>query len=150
MIDLNKLEERVILTAVCSGSEEETTASLRELADLVSTAGARTVGALVQNRESVHPGTYLGKGKIEELRELLLQQAATGIVCDDELSPAQLNNLEEALETKVMDRTMVILDIFAARAATREGKIQVELAQLRYRAARLTGMGRAEGGSGGG
>ena len=104
MIDLNKLEERVILTAVCSGSEEVTAASLRELADLVSTAGARTVGALVQNRESVHPGTYLGKGKIEELRELLLQQAATGIVCDDELSPAQLNNLEEALETKVMDR----------------------------------------------
>ena len=150
MIDLNKLEERVILTAVCSGSEEETTASLRELADLVSTAGARTVGALVQNRESVHPGTYLGKGKIEELRELLLQQAATGIVCDDELSPAQLNNLEEALETKVMDRTMVILDIFAARAATREGKIQVELAQLRYRAARLTGMGRSMSRLGGG
>ena len=150
MIDLNKLEERVILTAVCSGSEEETAASLRELADLVSTAGARTVGALVQNRESVHPGTYLGKGKIEELRELLLQQAATGIVCDDELSPAQLNNLEEALETKVMDRTMVILDIFAARAATREGKIQVELAQLRYRAARLTGMGRSMSRLGGG
>ena len=150
LIDLNKLEERVILTAVCSGSEEETTASLRELADLVSTAGARTVGALVQNRESVHPGTYLGKGKIEELRELLLQQAATGIVCDDELSPAQLNNLEEALETKVMDRTMVILDIFAARAATREGKIQVELAQLRYRAARLTGMGRSMSRLGGG
>ena len=140
MIDLNKLEERVILTAVCSGSEEETAASLRELADLVSTAGARTVGALVQNRESVHPGTYLGKGKIEELRELLLQQAATGIVCDDELSPAQLNNLEEALETKVMDRTMVILDIFAARAKTSEGKIQVELAQLKYRAVRLVGL----------
>ena len=150
MIDLKKLEEKVILTAVCSGNEEETAASLQELAALVSTAGAKTVGILVQNRESVHPGTYLGKGKTEELRELIRQQEATGIVCDDELSPAQLNNLEEALETKVMDRTMVILDIFAARAATREGKIQVELAQLRYRAARLTGMGRSMSRLGGG
>ena len=145
MIELKKVEETVILTAVCSGSEEETAASLRELEDLVSTAGAKTLGVLVQNRENVHPGTYLGKGKLDELREMIWEKGATGIVCDDELSPAQLRNLEEALDTKVMDRTMVILDIFASRAATREGKIQVELAQLRYRAVRLTGMGRRIG-----
>ena len=95
---------------------------------------------VIQNRESVHPGTYLGKGKIEEVKALVLETGATGVICDDELSPAQLKNLEEALELKVMDRTMVILDIFASRAHTREGKIQVELAQLRYRAARLVGM----------
>lgn len=140
MIELKKVEETVILTAVCSGSEEETAASLRELEDLVSTAGAKTLGVLVQNRENVHPGTYLGKGKLDELREMIWEKGATGIVCDDELSPAQLRNLEEALDTKVMDRTMVILDIFASRAATREGKIQVELAQLKYRAVRLVGL----------
>lgn len=150
MIELKKVEETVILTAVCSGSEEETAASLRELEDLVSTAGAKTLGVLVQNRENVHPGTYLGKGKLDELREMIWEKGATGIVCDDELSPAQLRNLEEALDTKVMDRTMVILDIFASRAATREGKIQVELAQLRYRAVRLTGMGRSMSRLGGG
>ena len=150
MIELKKVEETVILTAVCSDSEEETAASLRELEDLVSTAGAKTLGVLVQNRENVHPGTYLGKGKLDELREMIWEKGATGIVCDDELSPAQLRNLEEALDTKVMDRTMVILDIFASRAATREGKIQVELAQLRYRAVRLTGMGRSMSRLGGG
>ena len=150
MIELKKVEETVILTAVCSGSEEETAASLRELEDLVSTAGAKTLGVLVQNRENVHPGTYLGKGKLDELREMIWEKGDPGIVCDDELSPAQLRNLEEALDTKVMDRTMVILDIFASRAATREGKIQVELAQLRYRAVRLTGMGRSMSRLGGG
>ena len=97
---------------------------------------------VIQNRESVHPGTYLGKGKLEELKELLYDLDATGVICDDELSPAQLNNLEQELECKVMDRTMVILDIFAQRAKTSEGKIQVELAQLKYRAARLVGMPR--------
>ena len=94
----------------------------------------------MQNRESVHPGTYLGKGKIEEVRERIEELGATGVICDDELSPAQMRNLEEALETKVMDRTMVILDIFAKHASTKEGKIQVELAQLKYRAARLVGL----------
>ena len=88
----------------------------------------------------MHPGTYLGRGKLEELKEQTALLQATGIVCDDELSPAQLRNLEQALEIKIMDRTLVILDIFASRATTREGKIQVELAQLRYRAARLVGM----------
>ena len=122
------------------GDERETSASLDELEELAQTAGAVPIARIVQNREAVHPGTYLGKGKILEVRELLADTGATGVICDDELSPAQLRNLEDALDTKVMDRTMVILDIFASRAHTREGKIQVELAQLRYRAIRLVGM----------
>lgn len=140
LIDLKEQEERVILMAVSTGEEEDTAHSVDELEELVETAGAVTVGKMIQNRERVHPGTYLGKGKIEELKELAWELSATGVVCDDELSPAQLRNLENALEIKVMDRTMVILDIFAARAKTREGKIQVELAQLKYRAARLVGL----------
>ena len=125
---------------VSTGEDDDTAASVDELEELASTAGAVTVGKVIQNRENVHPGTYLGKGKIEEVKELLWELDATGIICDDELSPAQLKNLEDALDTKVMDRTMVILDIFASRARTREGKIQVELAQLRYRAVRLVGL----------
>ena len=140
MIDLSKLEERVILAAVSTSETDQAESSLDELKDLADTAGAKTVGRVIQNRESVHPGTYLGKGKLQELREMLYETGATGVICDDELSPAQLKNLEDILDTKVMDRTMVILDIFAARANTREGKIQVELAQLKYRAIRLVGM----------
>ena len=140
MIELKEQEERVILVAVSTGEDDDTAASVDELEELASTAGAVTVGKVIQNRENVHPGTYLGKGKIEEVKELLWELDATGIICDDELSPAQLKNLEDALDTKVMDRTMVILDIFASRARTREGKIQVELAQLRYRAVRLGGL----------
>ncbi len=140
LIELKEEEERVILAAVSIGDGDHTESSVDELSELVKTAGAVTVGRVIQNRESVHPGTYLGKGKIEEVKELIWETKATGIVCDDELSPAQLKNLEDALDTKVMDRTMVILDIFASRARTREGKIQVELAQLRYRAARLVGL----------
>ena len=128
------------MVAVSTAEEEDTPASLDELEELASTAGAVTVARIIQNRERVHPGTYLGKGKIDEVRELLWDTRATGVICDDELSPAQLRNLEDALDTKVMDRTMVILDIFASRASTREGKIQVELAQLKYRAVRLVGM----------
>ena len=135
-----EIEERVILIGVSTGQEEDAEGSLEELKELVKTAGAETIGMVIQNRESAHPGTYLGKGKIEEVKWMVWETQATGVVCDDELSPAQLRNLEEALDTKVMDRTMVILDIFASRARTREGKIQVELAQLRFRAARLVGM----------
>ena len=138
--DLKELEEKVILIAVKTREEDDTEACLEELAELVETAGGITVGTVIQNRENVHPGTYLGKGKIDEVKELVWELQATGVVCDDELSPAQLRNLEDMLETKVMDRTMVILDIFASRANTREGKIQVELAQLKYRAARLVGL----------
>lgn len=135
-----EVEERVILVGISTGQDEDTEGSLEELKELVKTAGAETIGTVIQNRESAHPATYLGKGKIDEVKWMVWETEATGIVCDDELSPAQLRNLEEALDTKVMDRTMVILDIFASRARTREGKIQVELAQLRFRAARLVGM----------
>lgn len=140
LIDLKEIEERVVLIAVRTSDEDDTEACLDELEELVKTAGAVTVARVIQNRDRVHPGTYLGKGKLDEVKECIWEQHATGVVCDDELSPAQLRNLEEALDTKVMDRTMVILDIFAARANTREGKIQVELAQLKYRAARLVGL----------
>lgn len=140
MIEIKEVEERVILVGVSTSDGDDTEESLKELAELVKTAGAITVGTLIQKREAVHPGTYLGTGKIEELREKILSENATGIVCDDELSPAQLRNLENLLQIKIMDRTLIILDIFASRASTREGKIQVELAQLRYRAARLVGL----------
>ncbi len=140
LIELKEIEERVILVAVSTGDGDDAKGSLDELEELVKTAGAVTVDKMIQHRERIHPGTYLGKGKIEEIKDRIWELDATGIVCDDELSPAQLRNLEGALDTKVMDRTMVILDIFASRAITREGKIQVELAQLRYRAARLVGL----------
>lgn len=140
LIEVKEVEERVILLAVSRSDEDGTAASLDELEELVKTAGATAVDKMMQNRERIHPGTYVGKGKIEEVKERIWELNATGVVCDDELSPAQLRNLEDALDTKVMDRTMVILDIFAARATTSEGKIQVELAQLKYRAARLVGL----------
>ena len=139
-IEIREIEERVILVGVSTREGDDTEASLDELEELADTAGAATLEKIIQNRESVHPGTYLGKGKIEEVRERIEELGATGVICDDELSPAQMRNLEEALETKVMDRTMVILDIFAKHASTKEGKIQVELAQLKYRAARLVGL----------
>ena len=137
---MTQTQERVILVGVQLSDGDDTQASLDELQELADTAGAVTVGRIVQNREKPHPGTYLGKGKIEELKELIWETEATGIICDDELSPAQLNNLSSLLDAKVMDRTLIILDIFANRATTREGKIQVELAQLKYRAARLVGL----------
>lgn len=148
-IEMKERKERVILVGVTE-EEAEGEASLDELAELVKTAGADVAGRLLQKREQAHPGSYLGTGKVEELAELIDAYDATGIVCDDELSPAQLKNLEEALETKVMDRTLVILDIFAARATTSEGKLQVELAQLKYRLSRLTGLGRSMSRLGGG
>ena len=140
LIEIGEQQERVILFAASTNASDDTEESVEELRELVKTAGAETVGVVIQNRENIHPGTYLGKGKIQELKEMVWETGATGVVCDDELSPAQLKNLEDTLDTKVMDRTMIILDIFAARAKTREGKIQIELAQLRYRAVRLVGL----------
>lgn len=140
MYEMGEQVERVVLAGVQTYDSEDTAESLLELEELTRTAGAVTVGSVMQSRESVHPATYLGKGKLEELKEMIYNLDATGVICDDELTPAQLNNLERELECKVMDRTMVILDIFAGRARTSEGKIQVELAQLKYRAARLVGM----------
>ena len=153
--ELNDLEERVILVAVemddrRSRSAMETEACLDELEELIKTAGATAVARTIQKRERIHPGHYLGTGKIEELKTMLAAYDATGIVCDDELSPAQMKNLEQMLGTKVMDRTMVILDIFAARALSGEGKIQVELAQLKYRLSRLVGIGASMARLGGG
>lgn len=161
MIETGEAQERVILVAVSRSDNDNnerggtprgnvTEQSLDELEDLAATAGALSVARIIQNREAVHPGTYVGKGKIEEIKEAIYEYDATGIICDDELSPAQLANLEEALEIKVLDRTLVILDIFAAHAATNEGKIQVELAQLRYRATRLVGLRKSLSRLGGG
>lgn len=136
--ETKEIVEKVILLGVDVG--DDTKESVKELADLVDTAGAIVLDSIIQTRERIHPGTYLGKGKIEEVKERVMELDATGVVCDDELTPAQLRNLEDLLDTKVMDRTMVILDIFAKRATTSEGKIQVELAQLKFSAARLVGL----------
>ena len=140
LISTEEKKEKFILVAVSISGEKETQSSLDELKELVYTAGAMSVGRLVQNRERIHSVTYLGKGKLEELKEMLLYMEADGVLCDDELSPAQLRNLERILDTKIVDRTMLILDIFAKRASTGEGKIQVELAQLKYAAVRLVGL----------
>lgn len=145
-----QMEEKVILVGVSEQEGDDAEDSLAELAELVRTAGAVVVGTLMQKRESIHPGTYVGTGKVDEIAQLLTITGATGIVCDDELSPAQMKNLEAILATKVMDRTLIILDIFAARATTSEGKIQVELAQLKYRLSRLSGFGKSMSRLGGG
>lgn len=140
LYEMKETEERVILVGVQEQEGEPEEESLDELAELARTAGAQVVGRLIQKREAMHPATYVGKGKILELKELLWETDATGIICDDELTSVQLNHLEEELECKIVDRTLLILDIFAGRAVSREGKIQVELAQLKYRAARLVGL----------
>ena len=149
-IKIEEVKERVILVGVSEQDGDDAEDSVAELAELVKTAGAVTVGTLIQKRELIHPGTYVGTGKVQEIADMIAELGATGIVCDDELSPAQLKNLEQMLDTKVMDRTLIILDIFAARATTSEGKIQVELAQLKYRQSQLTGAGRAMSRLGGG
>ena len=141
MIPTSEIKEKFILVGVETGKDrmEE---SLTELAELLETAGGETVGRVIQNLESINKATYVGKGKVDEIRELAEELGADGIVCDDELSPAQLSNLKDELDIKVLDRTLVILDIFAAHAQTSEGKLQVELAQLKYRSSRLTGLGK--------
>lgn len=140
MIEIEEMKERVVLFAVCTGDEAFTNHSLDELEELADTAGAETVGRLIQNLDHPQAQAYLGSGKIAELKEYAMSVGATGVICDDELTPAQMRNLEDCLEMKVMDRTLLILDIFAAHAVTSEGKIQVELAQLRYRSTRLVGL----------
>lgn len=158
MEDLIRTEqqpEKVILIAVSGDDYKknivvDTETSLDELSDLADTAGAVTVGRLIQNRDKAQLGTYIGKGKIQELKELIAELGADAVISDDELTPAQMRNLEDELEIKVCDRTMLILDIFASHAVTAEGKIQVELAQLRYSLQRLTGKGIAMSRLGGG
>ena len=150
MHETEHIAEKVILIGLDTGNRESAERSLDELAELAKTAGAEVAGRLIQARETAHPATYIGKGKIEELKDLIWETDATGIICDDELTSAQLGNLEGELSCKIIDRTLLILDIFAARAVSGEGKIQVELAQLRYRASRLTGLGRSLSRLGGG
>lgn len=142
MIENKEIKEKFIIFAVASSGESQETAdeSLDELAELLDTAGAEVVGRLIQVREHPENSLYLGTGKVVELKQMAESCEATGVVCDDELSPSQLANLTDELDMKVLDRTMVILDIFAAHAGSHEAKLQVELAQLRFRATRLVGM----------
>ena len=141
LYDTDDEQEKVVLVGVELNPLDDCETSLEDLAELAKTAGAVTVGKMIQPRDSFHPATYIGKGKLEELRLMIDELGATGIICDDELSPAQLRNLEDVLNTKIMDRTMVILDIFAARASSSVNPIQVEMAQLKYRSTRLAGLG---------
>ncbi len=150
MIDTGEKKERMILVGLAQDDADEAIDSLKELEELAKTAGAEVLELFLQTRDQPHPGTYLGSGRILELKERIRELGADGIICDDELTPAQARNLEDKLDTKVLDRSLLILDIFAGRAATSEGKIQVELAQLRYRATRLTGKGTALSRLGGG
>lgn len=140
MYETKEVLEKVILVAVSTGKEEDAAESLDELEELAKTAGAQVAGRVIQNLEHVNNATYVGTGKVQEIKELIWETEAEAVICDDELSPAQYKNLEDELNVKVMDRTLIILDIFAGRAKTAEGKIQVELAQLRYRSTRLIGM----------
>jgi GTP-binding protein hflX len=140
MYETKEVKEKVILVAVSTDSETDIDESLDELEELVNTAGAQVVGRVVQNLEHINNTTYVGTGKVKKIQDLIWETEADAVICDDELSPAQYKNLEDQLNVKIMDRTLIILDIFAGRAKTAEGKIQVELAQLRYRSTRLIGM----------
>ena len=142
--------ERYILAAVATGDFESAEASLEELAMLVDTAGGKAVFKVVQALDAVNNATYVGKGKAEELAGLMQELEADGIVCDDELTPVQMRNLSEITDSKVIDRTILILDIFAAHSHTAEGKLQVEMAQLKYRVSHLAGAGTALSRLGGG
>jgi GTP-binding protein HflX len=140
MYENSEVKEKFILVAVDTDNGEDVEVNLDELEELVNTAGADVCGRMVQRKDGIDKATYLGSGKVNELAEFIAETGADGIVCDDELSPMQMKNLEDQLDVSVLDRTMVILDIFAGRATTSEGKIQVELAQLKYRSSRLIGM----------
>ncbi len=141
MYETEQRKERAVLIAVEDERHTGADACLTELELLAETSGAETVGKLVQRREAVHPGHYLGKGKIDELRELVNATGADMVIADDELSAAQQKTLGKMLGVRILDRTLVILDIFAARASSAEGRAQVELAQLRYRQSHLIGLG---------
>ena len=144
-IETKEKRERAILAGVHTGSldplEDTTEETIAELARLADTAEAEVVGTMIQNKSAIEKATYLGEGKIEELKNACDTLDANLVIFDDELSPIQIRNLEQALGVRVIDRSMLILDIFARHADTGEGKIQVELAQLRYLLPRLTGMG---------
>ena len=143
-------EERYILIGVITSDEALVNSSLDELALLLKTAGGMECGRLTQRLEHPDARSYLGSGKVEELKQEIYIREADAVVCDDELSPVQMHTLTDELGVKVIDRTVVILDIFATHAKTKEGKIQVEMAQLKYRASHLSGMGTALSRQGGG
>lgn len=149
MIDNVVTEEKVILVGVCT-DDSDMERSLDELSELIKTAHGTTVAKVIQNLPNFNNKTYVGSGKIEEIKDLIYKLDADAVCTDDELSPVQMRNLSDELGVKVMDRTMVILDIFAERARTREGKVQVELAQMQYRAAKLIGLGKQMSRTGGG
>jgi GTP-binding protein HflX len=144
--------ERIVLVGVTmpEGSDDETHASLDELALLVDTAGADAVGRIHQRRQAPDPATFVGKGKVQEIKDMSLSVDSDTVVFDDELSPAQQGNLEKILGRSALDRTAVILDIFAQNASSSEGKAQVELAQLKYRLPRLRSSSRTFSQQGGG
>jgi GTPase len=132
--------ERAVLVGHAHGEGRGLARSMEELARLADTAGAKVKGALTQNRGRLHPATFIGKGKVEELKALVADTEADVVIFNDDLAPPQVRNLEKALGAKVVDRSEIILDIFARRARTRESRLQVELAQLEYTLPRLTGM----------
>ncbi|MCL2421287.1 MAG: GTPase HflX, partial [Defluviitaleaceae bacterium] len=157
MYETEQNTERLILFCISESSVEgsgDEVEGLEELAMLAETAGAEVVGYITQSRPQPHPAHYFGKGKVDELKMYANAMGATGVLCDEELSSTQIKHLDKALGIKILDRTMIILDIFAERAISAEGKAQVELAQLRYRRSRLAGLGaqlsRQGGGTGGG
>lgn len=141
--------ERAFLVSVDTG-EFDAEASMSELYELTESAGAQPVGAMIQKREKPDGATCIGSGRLEELKEVCQSQEIDLIIFDCELSPTQIRNLEFETEVRIIDRTMLILDIFASRARSREGKLQVELAQLKYLLPRLTGKGAAMSRLGGG
>jgi len=149
MIDNTQKKEKIIMVGV-SRDDTDIDRSLDELAELIKTAGGEVVGRITQNLEYFNNKTYVGSGKLEEIAHFIDILEADAICCDDELSPVQMRNLSDYLNVTILDRTMVILDIFAGRAKTHEGKMQVELAQMQYRAAKLIGLGKQMSRTGGG
>jgi len=150
--DLSVRAERAILLYTLLHKDKKEEAPLEELKSLAETAGAKVLDSVVQRRRKVDPSHYIGKGKVSQLAELCKDKEIDVVICDDDLAPAQVSNLEKIIDTKVIDRSELILDIFAARAKTAQAKLQVELAQLEYTRPRLKRMwshlSRIEGGIG--
>ena len=151
---MEEKKERVVLAGVHTGERnsllDTTEESIEELCELAATAGAEVISTVIQNKSEIEAATYMGEGKLQEIKEIIETENADAVIFDDELSPVQIRNLSDILEVKVIDRTVLILDIFAKRAKSGEGKLQVELAQQKYLLPRLRGMGTALSRTGGG